>query len=109
MRIGPIRQQSRGTTLGEAAEWSTVVLVAIASAALGFAQGGYSQEVVAISTVVVWLAVAAGLLLGLWTRSEIPRAALISGLSLLGLVVLSAASMAWADDAGRSWPNAFSD
>lgn len=103
MRIGPLRQQQRGTTLGEAAEWSTVALVAIASAALAFAQGGYSQEVVAVSTVVVWLAVAAGVLFGLWTRSGIPRAGLIAGLSLLGLVVLSTASMAWADDPGRSF------
>jgi O-antigen ligase/polysaccharide polymerase Wzy-like membrane protein len=105
LRIGPLRQRSvpRGTTLGEAAEWSTVALVAIASAALGFAQGGYSQEVVAIATVVVWLAVAAGIVLGLWSRSEVPRVAMIAGLALGGLLVLSAASMAWADDAGRSF------
>lgn len=105
MRIGPLRQPPlpRGTALGEAAEWSTVALVAIASAALGFAQGGYSQEVVALATMVIWIAVAAGVVLGLWTRSEVPRMALVSGLSLLGLLVLSAASMAWADDPGRSF------
>jgi O-Antigen ligase len=78
-------------------------LIAVASATLGFAQGGYSQEAVAVSTVVIWVAVAVGIVLGLWRRSEIPRAALVSGISLLGLLVLSAASMAWADDPGRSF------
>jgi hypothetical protein len=78
-------------------------LIAVASAALGFAQGGYSQEAVAVSTVVIWVAVAVGIVLGLWKRSEIPRAALVSGISLLGLLVLSAVSMAWADDPERSF------
>ena len=93
----------RGTTLSEAAEWSTAALIAIATAALAFAQGGYSQAVVGVATVVVWVTVAAGIVLGLWRQSEIPRAALVSGACLLGLVVLSAASMAWADDPGRSF------
>jgi O-Antigen ligase len=105
LRIGPLRQRPlpRGTTLSEAGEWSTVALVAIASAALAFAQGGYSQEAVAVATAVVWIAAAVGIVLGLWRRSEIPRPALVAGLSLLGLAVLSAASMAWADDPGRSF------
>lgn len=93
----------RGTTLSEAAEWSTAALIAIATVALAFAQGGYSQAVVAVATVVVWVAVAAGIVLGLWRQTEIPRVALVSGACLLGLVVLSAASMAWADDPGRSF------
>lgn len=78
-------------------------MVAIASAALAFAQGGYSQETVAVATVVVWIAAAAGIVLGVWRRSEVSRAALIAGGSLLGLVALGAASMAWADDPGRSF------
>jgi hypothetical protein len=80
-----------------------VGLIAVATAALGFAQGGYSQQAVAIATVVVWAAVGVGIVLGLWSRTEIPRPALVSGFSLLGLLVLSAASMAWADDPGRSF------
>lgn len=105
MRIGPLRQPplARGTLRDDVAQWPAVGLIAIASAALGFAQGGYSQETVAIATVVVWLVVVAGIVLGLWSRSEIPRAALVSGLCLLGLLALSVASMAWAEDAGRSF------
>ncbi len=106
MRVGPLRQRplARGTTLtDEAAEWSTVGLIAVASAGLGMAHGGYSREAVAIATVVVWVPLAVGIVVGLWARGEIPRAALASGISLLGLLALSAASMAWADDAGRSF------
>jgi hypothetical protein len=106
LRIGPLRQRPlpRGTTLGDqAAEWSTAALLAAAIVALGIANGGYSTEAVAISTVVVWVAVAAGIVVGFWRRSEVSRAALVAGGCLLGLCVLSAASMAWADDAGRSF------
>jgi hypothetical protein len=78
-------------------------MIAVASAALGIANGGYSQEAVAIATVVIWVPVAVGIVVGLWSRSEISRSALVSGLALLGLFVLSATSMAWADDPGRSF------
>jgi hypothetical protein len=106
LRIGPLSQRPlarESTFSGEASQLLAIGLIAVATAALGFVQGGYSQEAVAIATVVVWAAAGAGIVLGLWSRSEVPRAALVSGFSLLGLVVLSAVSMAWADDPGRSF------
>jgi O-antigen ligase len=106
LRIGPLSQRplARETTFtGEASQLLAVGLIAVATAALGFAQGGYSPQAVAIATVVVWVAVGVGIVLGLWSRSEIARPALVSGFSLLGLLVLSAVSMAWADDPGRSF------
>src|SRR2546423_8255785 len=81
LRIGPLRQRPlpRGTTLGDqAAEWSTAALLPAAIVALGIANGGYSTEAVAISTVVVWVAVAAGIVVGVWRRSEVSRAALVA-------------------------------
>ncbi|HMC06109.1 MAG TPA: O-antigen ligase family protein [Solirubrobacterales bacterium] len=82
---------------------AVLVAVTVATAALAFANGGYSETLVAGATIGVWVLVAVGVLAGGWARAPIPRAALAAGACLAALVALSALSMIWANDAGRAF------
>jgi hypothetical protein len=81
----------------------TVALVGVAYAALALANGGSSQRLTAAVTIAVWLAVAAGALARAWSLKSVPRAATVAGACLAGLGILTALSMIWADDPGRTF------
>jgi tetratricopeptide (TPR) repeat protein len=80
-----------------------VALAAIVYVALAFADGGYFPQARAIATAVVWLIVSIGVLARLWRPWPLPRVALLAGGCLAAVTALSALSMVWADDAGRSF------
>src|SRR4051812_8598300 len=82
---------------------ATVALVAIAYVALAFADGGYFPQARAIATAAVWLILSIGVLGRLWRPWPLPRVALVAGGCLAAVTALSALSMVWADDAGRSF------
>jgi O-Antigen ligase len=81
----------------------TLAVVAVAYAALAFADGGSSQRLTAAATIGVWLAVAIGAIARAWPRRSVPQAGVVAGACLAGLGVLTALSMIWADDAGRAF------
>jgi O-Antigen ligase len=78
-------------------------LVAAAYTALAFADGGYSQDLVAGATIGLWVLVALGIVTGVLPRSNVPRAALAAGGCLAALSALTVISMVWADDPGRAF------
>jgi cytochrome c-type biogenesis protein CcmH/NrfG len=80
--------------------------VAAASVAIALADGGYYQSGFAISSLVCWAIVLAGLAAGFLPRAEPPRPALVAGLALAGLAGLTALSMAWAADQGAAFDDA---
>jgi O-antigen ligase len=80
----------------------TTSAVALGVAALGFADGGYGPRAYAVMTIATWLGAAAGVLRGARPRDLSPTARLAIG-TITGLALLSALSMAWADDAGRAF------
>jgi len=61
--------------------------------------GGYSLEFRALAAILVWWTVIVGLFTGLLPRTPTPPAALRGGVLLGLLAVLTALSLAWADDA----------
>jgi len=79
-----------------------LAVVATGLAVVGFAQGGYSSNTVAIATLVAWLAAGAGLVLARGIRAATWQT-LVAGGALIALGALSALSMAWANDAGRAF------
>jgi hypothetical protein len=81
----------------------TLAIVAVAYAALAFADGGYSQELIAGATIGIWLLLAIGVVARVWPREPLPRPAVVAGGCLLALGVLSGLSMLWADDSGRAF------
>jgi hypothetical protein len=80
---------------------ATVLLVALGYATLGFADGGYGTSALALATIAIWTVALAGLLMR--RVPAVGAAGLASGACLALLVVLSALSMVWADDAGRAF------
>jgi O-Antigen ligase/Tetratricopeptide repeat len=80
--------------------------VAAASVAIALADGGYYQSGFAISSLVCWAIVLAGLAAGFLPRTEPPRPALVAGLALAGLAGLTALSMVWAADQGAAFDDA---
>ncbi len=82
---------------------ATLVLVAAAYTALAVSDGGSSQRIVAVATIAVWVAVAAGIVGRAWSLRSASRPAIVAGGCLAGLAALTALSMIWADDAGRAF------
>lgn len=82
-----------------------MTLVAAALTALAFADGGYGQTAFGIATVIAWLIAGIAVLRGARPAALPPRARLAFVL-LAALAVLSALSMAWANDAGRAFASA---
>ena len=82
---------------------ATLVLVAAAYTALAVSDGGSSQRLIAVATIAVWVAVAAGIVGRAWSLRSASRPAILAGGCLAGLGALTALSMIWADDAGRAF------
>ncbi len=81
---------------------SLAVVTAVALAVVGLAldNGGYGNVAVASIAIVAWIGAAAAF----WAlRPVFSRAAILTAAALAGLLVLSALSMAWANDAGRAF------
>jgi O-antigen ligase/polysaccharide polymerase Wzy-like membrane protein len=81
---------------------------AIAAIALGYfgialLQGGYATTAIAWGAIAVWAIVALAIILGIWPRGDLPRAAVVAIACWAGLAVLSALSATWANDAGRAF------
>jgi hypothetical protein len=77
--------------------------VAATCVALAMAHGGFGPTAFSIAGLVVWIAVLVGLAIGVLPRSEIPGAALGTGLALAGLAGLMALSIAWGSDDGDAF------
>jgi hypothetical protein len=80
-----------------------VVAVAVLYVALSLANGGYSHELIAGSTVGIWWAVVIGLALRVWPRSRIPVAAIAAGTFLAAFAAWTAISISWASDDGGAF------
>ena len=84
-------------------EHGIVAAVAVAFVALSLAGGGYSTTARAIAALVVWGAVVAGLIFGLFPRGPVARGAVVAGLFIAGLTAFTALSMGWGADDGRAF------
>src|SRR5688572_6531438 len=71
--------------------------------AISLAGGGFEPTAFAAAGLVVWALALIGLAAGLLPRSEPPRAAILTGLTLAGLGALMAVSLAWASDDGHGF------
>jgi hypothetical protein len=80
-----------------------VVAVAVTYVIVSLAEGGYAPEALAAGTLVIWWAVIVGLAVGAWPRAAVPRPALTAGLCIVGLALLTALSLAWSNDDGRTF------
>lgn len=82
-----------------------VIAAAVAVGIVGVALpgGGYGPQFRAGAALVVWWAVGAGLVFGLWPRARAGAAAVVAGAGLLALAVLTFLSTGWAGDAGRAF------
>ena len=76
--------------------------VALAFLTVALFEGGYSIEARAVIAALVWTAVLAGVGFGLIPLERPPRAALISGVLLTGLLLLTMLSVIWSSDDGRA-------
>ena len=76
--------------------------VALAFLSVALFEGGYSIEARAVIAALVWTAVLAGVGFGLIPLERPPRAALISGVLLTGLLLLTMLSVIWSSDDGRA-------
>jgi hypothetical protein len=79
--------------------------VAAGSVGIALAGGGFEATAFAAGSLVVWALALIGLATGILPRSEPPGPAVLAGLALAGLGILTAISLAWASDDG----NAFED
>jgi hypothetical protein len=79
------------------------VAVAVLYVAVAVADGGYSSELIAGSTVAIWWAVLIALALGGWPRSRVPPAALGGGACLAALAAWVGISVGWASDDGGAF------
>jgi hypothetical protein len=82
-----------------------VIAAAVAVGVVGVALpgGGYGPQFRAGAALVVWWAVGAGLVFGLWPRARAGASAVVAGAGLLALAVLTVLSMGWAGDGGRAF------
>ncbi|MEA2352115.1 MAG: hypothetical protein QOJ14_529 [Thermoleophilaceae bacterium] len=80
--------------------------VAVTVVATALPGGGFGAQFRAGATVLVWWVVVMGLLARIWPRDRVPARALMAGAGLLGLALLSAASMGWASDGGGAFAEA---
>ncbi len=78
-------------------------LIAAAFAALAYSNGGYSVELIAAVTVAIWWLVILGIATRIVPRRPIPRLCVVAGGSLAAFGGLTALSMIWANDAGRTF------
>ncbi len=83
--------------------WAAPVLIAAAYAALAYSSGGYSIEVIAAVTVGVWWVVILALITRAVPRCPIPPLAIVTGGCLAAFGGLTALSMIWANDSGRTF------
>ncbi|MFL5892064.1 MAG: O-antigen ligase family protein [Solirubrobacterales bacterium] len=79
------------------------VVVAAAYAALSYASGGYSSELIAATTLAIWWVVILALLTRVWPGRAIPRSAVAAGISLAAFGAFTALSMIWAPSPGLSF------
>ncbi len=97
--------------MSSAAPRSPIAYFAGGIAAAGFvllalADGGFGAGTWAAATILVWWTVVVAVLARAWPRSSIPAAATVTGLCLLGLTALTAASIAWTVDLGGAYTDA---
>lgn len=70
---------------------------------VGVLSGGYDPQTRAAIALLTWWAVMLVLLLGVGPRVALPRPALAAAACLVGLGLLTALSMSWANDGGRAF------
>jgi len=92
---GTIRANSRTLT--------TVVAIALGYFGVALLQGGYATTSIAWGAIAIWAVVAIGIILGAWPAGDPPRVAIVAIGCWVGLAVLSALSLTWANDAGRAF------
>jgi hypothetical protein len=81
----------------------TMVLVAVAYAALAYADGGSSDQLIGAATVGLWWVVIIAIATRVWPGRVIPRSAIAAGLCLTALAAFTGLSMIWADSAGLAF------
>lgn len=77
--------------------------VAVIYVIVALPDGSNSPEAIAAGTLVIWWAVIVGLAVGAWPRAGVPRPAIAAGVCIAALAVLTALSLAWANDDGRAF------
>jgi O-Antigen ligase len=82
---------------------AAVPVVASAYAAIAFADGGFSTELIAAGGIVIWWVVIVGLLARWWRGRKVSREAVAVAAVLVGLAAWTALSMGWASDPGRAF------
>lgn len=79
------------------------LVVAAVYVTIAILDGGSDEGVRAFLALGLWLLIILGIVLGLWPRAPVPRAALLAGSLLGALAVLSAVSLAWSNDDSRAF------
>ncbi|MBK5110686.1 MAG: O-antigen ligase family protein [Thermoleophilia bacterium] len=79
------------------------IAVAVTATVLALNYGGYATDHTAAAAVLVWIVTIVGLGTAILPRSGIGYPGLIAAGLLLGLTAFTAASIAWADDAGLAY------
>jgi hypothetical protein len=102
-RDQPVPADAEPSTSRFSASTVTIVLVAVAYAALAYADGGFSDQLIAAATVGLWWVVIIAIATRVWPGRVIPRSAIAAGLCLAALAVFTALSMIWADSAGLAF------
>jgi hypothetical protein len=87
-------------------EHTAALLVAAAIVAAAFAEGLFQPMGYAGASVVIWVAVVAGLASRALPATPVTRYTAIAGLCLAATVVLATGSVAWASDQGRAFEEA---
>ena len=80
--------------------------VALVFLILALDYGGFPADTTAAVAIGVWWILVVGLVFGLVPRERIGRAGITAALLLLGIVILTAASIGWAPDQGRAFTKA---
>lgn len=81
-------------------------LVAALVVAACLPDGAFDPKVYAAASIVIWAALIAGLLSRALPAASVAPTAAVAGVCLAGIVVLAAASVAWAGDQGRAFQEA---
>lgn len=81
-------------------------LTAVGFVVLALLDGGFEPGVWAQATIFVWWLALVALIAGAWPRGGVPGGTVFTGLALLGLTALTAASMSWASDLGVAYADA---
>lgn len=80
-----------------------IAVVALGTVAVSLAEGGYSPALTAALSVALWWTVILALVIGVAPLERVPGTALTAGIALAGIAGWTAASMLWANDAGRAF------